>query len=134
MYNSVHDWSEVVKNEKLRKQMAKKIRRVARKEKNDTICTELNDTIRTELEELVKRYHQFLNKVFHKHRSHSENLDKQMNACNIVDHLCPLSQTVRQIESIENLSTKPVFPNGIYFTQAAKPCFSAQSLLGSSPL
>ena len=122
----MHDFSEVVETEKIRKQLAKHVRRTGRKEQTDAV--------RIEYEMLAKKYQDFLAQMCTKHRSHSEKLDKQFNTSIIVDHLCPSSQTVGQSESIENLSTKPVLPNDIYFSKAARPRFAAQSLLGSSPL
>ena len=127
MYHCMHDFSEVVETENVRKQLAKHVRRAGRKEQTDAV--------RIEYEMLAKKYQTFLAQTCTKHRSHSEKLDKQFNtSSNIVDHLCPSSQTVGQSESIENLSTKPVLPNDIYFSKAARPRFAAQSLLGSSPL
>lgn len=116
MYNSVEDWSKVVHFEKIRKQMAKKLRRFARKNCSEPIENEEEAAmIMRELEVLVQGYHRFLNTVCHKHRSHSETLDNQIKTLiNLVDNLCPSTQ-ISHSERTPNVRVKPVLPNGIHF-------------------
>jgi len=79
------------------------------------------DTTAQNYELVRSKYRDFMEKEWTKHHAHSEALDRQINA--MFDSLLPAPEGARALTSAEQ--DTPVLPNGICFSPAAAPRFSA---------